>query len=119
MADVQTYSGSCHCGRVRYEVATALSPALSCNCSICQKRGSVLTFVPRSAFKLISGENELTDYQFNKKVVHHLFCKTCGIGAFSRGTGPNGEEMIAVNVRCLDNVDLDALSITTFDGKSL
>ena len=75
MADMRTYSGSCHCGRVRYEVATALSPVLSCNCSICQKRGYMLTFVPRSAFELISGENDLTDYQFNRKVIHHLFAR--------------------------------------------
>ena len=119
MAEVQTYSGGCHCGRVRYEVATALSPVLACNCSICQKRGYMLTFVPRSAFKLISGESDLTDYQFNKQVVHHLFCKTCGVGAFGTGTGPNQEEMVAVNVRCLDAIDLGALNVTPFDGKSL
>jgi hypothetical protein len=63
MADMRTYRGGCHCGRIRYEVATALSPVLSCNCSICQKRGYLLTFAPRAAFKLISGEPDLTDYQ--------------------------------------------------------
>lgn len=119
MADMQTYSGGCHCGRVRYDVTTALSPVLSCNCSICQKRGSMLTFVPRAAFKLTSGEQDLTDYQFNRKVIHHLFCKNCGISSFSTGTGPDQQEMVAVNVRCLDNIDLDALTVTTFDGKSL
>ena len=119
MADMQTYRGGCHCGRVRYEVTTALSPVLSCNCSICQKRGYLLTFVPRAAFTLISGEPDLADYQFNRKIVHHQFCKTCGVSAFGTGTGPNQQEMVAVNVRCLDNIDLDALTVTPFDGKSL
>ncbi|HKQ54585.1 MAG TPA: GFA family protein, partial [Methyloceanibacter sp.] len=60
-----------------------------------------------------------TDYQFNKQVIHHLFCKTCGVGAFGTGTGANQEEMVAVNVRCLDAIDLGALNVTPFDGKSL
>ena len=119
MADMHTYSGGCHCGRVRYEVTTALSPILACNCSICQKRGYLLTFAPGSQFKLLSGEYEQTDYQFNKEIIHHLFCKSCGIGSFATGTGPDGSKMVAVNVRCLDGVDLDALTVTPFDGKSL
>ena len=119
MPEMQTYSGGCHCGRVRYEVTTALEPVLSCNCSICQKRGYLLTFVPRAAFKLLSGENDQTDYQFNKKIIHHLFCKICGVGSFGTGTGPNQSEMVAVNVRCLDDVNLDALTPTHFDGKRL
>ena len=61
---------------------------MSCNCSICQKRGALLTFVPAAQFKLLSGEDELTDYQFNKKIVHHLFCSHCGVGSFARGNGP-------------------------------
>jgi hypothetical protein len=68
---------------------------------------------------LRSGADSLTDYQFNKKIIHHLFCRTCGIGSFARGTGPDGAEMIAINVRCLDGVDLDSLTVTPFDGKSL
>ena len=79
----------------------------------------MLTFVPAAQFALISGADDLTDYQFNKKIVHHLFCRTCGIGSFARGLGPDGSEMIAVNVRCLDDIDLDALTPMPFDGKSL
>ena len=63
--------------------------------------------------------DELVDYRFNKKVVHHLFCPTCGVGSFSRGERPDGAQMVAINVRCLDGVDLDALTITKFDGASL
>ena len=113
------HGGGCHCGRVRYEVETDLGQVVSCNCSICQKRGSLLTFVPRAQFKLLSGEHDQADYQFNKKMVHHLFCSTCGVGSFARGIGPDGAEMIAVNVRCLDDVDIETLTLTPYDGKSL
>jgi hypothetical protein len=119
MTEMAKYRGGCHCGRVRYEVETTLEPVISCNCSICQKRGALLTFVPTAQFTLVSGEDDLTDYQFNKKIVHHLFCSRCGIGSFARGRGPDGSEMVAVNVRCLDGVDLDALTPMKFDGKSL
>ena len=119
MAEAKTYEGGCHCGNVRYEVEADIQQVMACNCSICQKRGSLLTGVPAASFRLTSGEDALTDYQFNNKVIHHLFCKTCGISSFSRGTGPDGSEMAAINVRCLDGVDLDALTITPFDGASL
>lgn len=115
----KTYAGGCHCGKVRYEVVTDLATVISCNCSICAKRGWLLTFVPKDQFSLKKSEQHLTDYQFNNEVIHHLFCATCGTASFGRGIAPNGDEMIAVNVRCLDDVDLDALTITQFDGKSL
>jgi len=119
MTDAKTYSGGCHCGRVRYETKADLSKVVECNCSICQKAGWMLTFVTADAFKLVSGEDALTDYQFNKKHIHHVFCKTCGIHSFSRGTSPDGRDTVAVNVRCLDEADPRALTPTQFDGKSL
>jgi hypothetical protein len=75
--------------------------------------------VPAAQFTLLSGEDHLADYQFNKKIVHHLFCSHCGVASFARGTGPDGSAMIAVNVRCLDDVDPAALSPMPFDGRSL
>jgi hypothetical protein len=119
MTEAKAYEGGCHCGKVRYRVETSLEPVISCNCSICQKRGVLLTFVPAASFELGSGADKLTDYQFNKKVIHHLFCNECGVGSFARGVGPDGAEMVAINVRCLDGVDLDALTITPFDGRSM
>jgi hypothetical protein len=116
---MKTYSGGCHCGKVRYEVETELAHVLSCNCSICTKRGSLLTFVPPQRFKLLSGGDTLTDYQFASKNIHHLFCPDCGVQSFARGTAPDGSPMVAVNVRCLDDVDLSSLTLTPFDGKSL
>jgi hypothetical protein len=115
---MKKYSGGCHCGKVRYEVTTDLMSVISCNCSICSKRGWLLTFVPKDAFTLVSGEDEVTDYQFNKHLIHHLFCTTCGTASYAVGSDPAGNEMIAINVRCLDEVDPTTLAITPFDGKS-
>jgi hypothetical protein len=119
MAEMKTFTGSCHCGKVRFEVKTDLARVFSCNCSICSRAGYLLVFVPEEQFSLLRGEDAQTDYQFHKKVVHHTFCATCGIRSFGRGTGRDGKAMRAVNVRCLDGVDLDALTITRVDGKSL
>jgi hypothetical protein len=119
MSQSTKYAGGCHCGAVRYEVAATLDPIISCNCSICSKRGSLLAFAPKDSFDLKSGEDTLSDYQFNKHVIHHHFCSKCGVASFARGRGPGGAEMVAINVRCLDGVDVDALSIRKFDGASL
>jgi hypothetical protein len=119
MPEAKTYTGGCHCGKVRYEGTTDLAQVLSCNCSICTKHGLLLTFVPTAQFSLTSGEGGLTDYQFNRKSIHHLFCSACGIESFARGTAPNGAEMVALNVRCLDDVDISQLTLTPFDGRHL
>lgn len=119
MAEAKTWTGGCHCGLVRYEVESDLASLVTCNCSICQKRGSILTFVPLAKFRLLSGREALTDYQFNKHIIHHLFCSTCGVASFAEGGNPNGGPMVAVNVRCLDRVDVTAMTPTQFDGRSL
>jgi hypothetical protein len=116
----ETRSGGCHCGRVRYEVTLDLDSVVECNCSICSRRGALWAFAAGDNFTLKSGAEDLADYQFNKKVIHHLFCRHCGIGSFSRGKAPKtGAETFAVNVRCLDGVDADTLTIRPFDGRSL
>jgi len=115
---METYQGGCHCGAVRYETQADLSSVLLCNCSHCEKKGLLLAFIPTEQFKLISGEDNLTDYQFNKKIIHHLFCKTCGVQSFARGTGKEGAPTIALNVRCLDGIDISSLNLKPFDGKS-
>lgn len=119
MTENQSYEGGCHCGRVRYRIETALSQAIECNCSICLKRGALWAPAQAAQFTLLSGDDALNDYQFAKKRVHHLFCESCGVGSFSRGTAPNGQEMVMVNVRCLDGVDVSAIARRPFDGKSL
>ncbi len=119
MSETKTYTGGCHCGEVRFEVTADVGGVVSCNCSLCQKRGALWTFVTPEHFALRAGADDLKDYQFGKKTIHHLFCAQCGVAAFSRGKSPKGDEMIAVNVRCLDDVDIAALKVTPFDGRSL
>jgi hypothetical protein len=119
MSNAKTYSGGCHCGNVRYEVNVDLTaPVFACNCSMCGKKGTLLTFVPPTDFTLRSGEGALTKYQFNKKVIDHLFCSTCGVTSFARGKKRDGTAMIAINARCLDGVDPQKLEIKHVDGAS-
>jgi hypothetical protein len=91
---------------------------MACNCSRCARLGSLLAFVPAADFKLISGEGATTEYQFNRHVIHHLFCATCGIQSFARGRGPGGVEMAAINARCLEDVDPSTLKVKHVDGRS-
>lgn len=119
MPETRKYAGGCHCGKVRYEVITDLGRVVSCNCSICSKRGHLLTFVAPEQFTLLAGEDSLADYQFNKQRIHHQFCTVCGVGSFGWGTSHSGEKRYSINVRCLDDVDLTTLELTHFDGKSL
>ena len=119
MAEARRYVGGCHCGNVRFEVDVELREVVECNCSICSKTGSRLTFVAPEHFRLLAGGDRLSDYQFRSKTIHHLFCPVCGIRSFARGKGPDGREMVAINVRCLEDVDPSALTRRAFDGRSL
>jgi hypothetical protein len=119
MAETASYTGGCHCGAIRYRVQLKLERAMACNCSICSKTGTLLAFVPVAQFEVTNDAGTLTDYQFGKRSIHHLFCSSCGIRSFARARMPSGEEMVAVNVRCLDGVDLASVPVQPFDGKSL
>ena len=112
------YNGGCHCGKIRYEVEMDINKPLSCNCSMCQMKGTLLSFAQANDFKLLQGKESLTDYQFYKKNIHHLFCSTCGVTSFAHGKGQNGEDMYAINVRCLDGIDLDKFELMKVDGRS-
>lgn len=115
----KTYSGSCHCQRVRFEVTLDVKEAMACNCSLCARAGWLLAFTPETNFKLLSGEDALVDYQFNKRRLHHTFCGTCGVRPFSRGPGHDGTAWCGVNLRCLEGLDVEALPVKRFDGKSM
>lgn len=119
MIERSTHVGGCHCGRVRYRINADIIQVVDCNCSICLKRGALWAFVKSSQFTLLAGQEALADYQFAQKRIHHLFCDTCGIASFARGSAPDGEETYAVNARCLDDVDIGSLKVVPFDGKSL
>lgn len=116
----RTYLGGCQCAKVRYEVQMDIGEVLACNCSRCGRLGSLLAFAPATQFKLLSGDADLTIFEFNQHKIQHQFCSTCGIQSFAIGTHPKtGAKMAAINVRCLDDVDVDALKVKKVNGKSL
>lgn len=115
---MKTYTGSCHCGAVTFEASADMQKVISCNCSGCHKRGLVLTFIPAEQFVLQTGADDLMDYRFNKKMIAHMICKQCGVEVFGRGTNAEGKETVALNIRCLDGVELSDLAITPVDGRS-
>ncbi len=116
----QTYTGGCQCGKVRYQVQMEIGEVVACNCSRCGRLGSLLSFTPANDFKLLSGGSDLTKFAFNKHAIEHQFCSTCGIQSFAMGTHPKtGAKLAAINVRCLDGIDVDTLKVKKFDGKSL
>ena len=113
------YEGGCQCGAVAYEAELDVDECMTCNCSRCQPLGAVLAFAPRNEFKLVKGEENLTEYRFNKKAVAHLFCKDCGIQSFSYGAMPDGTEIAAVNLNTLQGLDPRSLSPKHVDGRSM
>ncbi len=116
---VQHHTGSCQCGAVAFEADLDLDQTITCNCSRCRRLGSVLSAASGDRFTLLRGEDNLTEYQFNKHVIYHLFCKTCGIQPFARGKGKDGSAMVMVNVNTLDGVDARALHPHHYDGRSV
>lgn len=113
------YAGSCHCGQIRYQVEAEPGPVMECNCSICQRRGHLLWFMPRAKLKLETPESDMKYYSFNKHKIKHYFCPNCGCAPFGMGADDKGNEMVAINVRCLEGVDLGTLEVKHFDGRSL
>ncbi len=113
------YVGSCHCGGIRFEAEGEIGSALACNCSICSRKGSLLWFVPRAKFKLLTPEADTVAYTFNKHAIKHRFCPTCGIHPYGEGNDPQGNAMAAVNLRCVDGIDLAALKVVEYNGRDL
>lgn len=114
------HSGSCHCGRIAFTVEGEVAQAIDCNCSMCRRRGSLLAFFPRDAFTLTSKDGDYGTYRFNTEKIAHHFCHDCGVAPFSEAVDPkSGRPMVAVNVRCLSDVDLSALQVHHYDGAAL
>ena len=113
------YQGSCHCGRIRFRASGEIDGAMACNCSICQRKGSLLWFVPREQLQLLTPDGDAATYTFNKHHIRHRFCPVCGLHPFAEATDPSGRAMAAINLRCLEGIDLDAIPVQSFDGRAL
>lgn len=109
--------GTCHCGAVAWTLDEQPTDAIECNCSYCRRKGYLLAFVPAGRFRLETSRDEITTYKFNKHVIDHHFCKTCGCAPFAEGS-PDGKPMVAVNLRCAEGFDLSTIAIRQVDGAS-
>lgn len=118
MPGMRTYTGGCHCGQVRFECTTDLGMVTACNCSICTKRGLHFTFLDPRHFQLRAGEDILQEYLFNRRTLRHQLCTDCGVDVFARGSRPDGAEVVALNVNCIDGIELSKLTLTLVDGRN-
>jgi hypothetical protein len=119
MPDSKTYTGGCHCGQVRFECTTDLAMVTAYNCSICTKMGLHFAFLDPKSFQLRAGEENLKEYLFNKHAIHHQLCVDCGVDVFARGKKPDGTDVVALNVSCIDGIELSKLKMTPMDGRSM
>jgi len=113
------YHGSCHCGKIAFDAEGELKGAMACNCSICSRKASLLWFIPQAQFKLLTPPENVATYTFNKHRIQHHFCKSCGIHPYAEAVDPKGNPMAAINIRCLEGIDLAAVPVKEFDGRSL
>ena len=113
------YKGSCHCGKVAFEVEGEIKGAMACNCSICQRTGALMWFVPRDKLRLLTADSAAATYTFNKHVIRHRFCPVCGIHTHGEGVDPKGNAMAAINIRCLEGIDLESIPVQHYDGRAL
>jgi hypothetical protein len=113
------HEGSCHCRRIRFRVEGDIQGVISCNCTICQRNVIQKSFEARENLQLLTTDADASTYAFNKHVIQHRFCPVCGIHPFGEGTDRTGKAMAAINIRCLENIDLDKIPVTPFDGRAL
>ena len=118
MPDSKTYTGGCHCGQVRFECTSDLAMVTACNCSICTKKGLHFTFLPPRSFQLRAGAENLREYLFNKHAIRHQLCSDCGVEVFAHRKNSDGTEVVALNVSCIDGIELAKVAMTPLDGRS-
>ena len=112
------HRGSCHCGRISFEVEGDIREVVECNCSHCSRKGYLLWFTARNNLQLQTPAEAMATYTFNRHVIQHHFCPVCGCAPFGFGTDLKGTATAAVNVRCLPELDRSSLTIKHVDGRS-
>ena len=116
-SSLQRYSGSCHCGSVRFEIETDFPELTRCDCSICRKKNALMVKVHESRFRLLQGQEFLTEYQFHTRTARHFFCKVCGIYPFHRKRVT--PDFFGINVYCLDDFDPAGIPVREATGSAM
>jgi hypothetical protein len=111
------HNGSCHCGAVRFTVASEITELTQCDCSLCVKRNAVMARAPEDALEVTSGREMLTLYRWNTRKARHYFCSVCGIYVFHKKR--SAPEFFGINVFCLDGFDSASLPIRAAEGANM
>ena len=111
------WSGSCHCGAVRFRVEAEIAELTRCDCSLCRRRGALMAKVHESGLTIEAGEDQLTLYQWNTGVARHWFCRRCGIYPFHRKRAQ--PDSLGVNVGCLEDFNVAAYAYRLADGLTM
>jgi hypothetical protein len=111
------HKGSCHCGAIQFEVEGELNSGFICDCSLCRRKGAIMTRLPKEQFRLLKGEGDLTTYEWNTRIAKHYFCKHCGI--YTHHQPRTVPDMMGVNLGCIDEIDARALPIQKGEGSKL
>ena len=115
--EIQTYSGSCHCGAVEFQIETDFPELTTCDCSICIRKNALMVKVHESRFRLLGGKDKLVEYQFHTETARHYFCGTCGIYPFHRKRVT--PDFFGINVFCLDGFDPADIPVRATVGRGM
>jgi hypothetical protein len=117
--DAKKHLGNCHCGAVRFEVDIAADARVGrCNCTICRRTAVTGMIVKPAAFRLLSGKESLTEYEWGGRIAKRFFCKTCGVHCFAPGHLEQlGGDYVSVNLNCVDDFELDEAMVVYWDGR--
>ena len=109
----------CHCGEIEAEINLKdnFEKILRCNCSLCKRKGAIMSMVKNENFKITKGSDKLKIYQFHTKVAKHYFCSVCGI--YTHHNPRSNPAMTGFNLGCIDEINTFTLkNILLNDGNN-
>lgn len=109
MAGSRMLEGGCRCGAARVAAEADPAGAVDRNGSCCARKGFILAFTPAEKFRLLAGEDKLLERRFNRYAIAHRSFRNCGAQPVSFGADPKGRNLAAINLRCVDGIDLAQL----------
>lgn len=113
----QKYTGSCHCGAVRFAIVSDFPELTTCDCSICRRKNALMVKVHETQFELLAGAAALSEYQFHTHTAKHYFCKVCGIYPFHRKRVT--PDFYGINVFCLEDFDAEGIPLRATIGAGM